>query len=415
MKKVVSLLLLLSVLLCACGNRTPESTTGTESTTEPTQTVTTGSEPTDPAPETTEPSTEPSETAGTTESTEPPTTAPQFTFPDVDEPDLTEPSDTESTAPSATEPSEPVVTDYTNPLTGEYIARPYKNRPYTVVMDNDNAQAMPHWGMSSADIVWEMPHEGNTTRFLAMFTDLTGVDRLGPNRSARPYLLNLSMGYDAIFVHAGHSTQAKEDLKKTGWDHIDGVKDDYSYFRRDKDRLNAGIDSWHTMYITGSKLLEAVKHRGYVTSRGDVVDYGMNFAADGTPNGKSAKSINIRFSKGGKKTDLWYDADLGKYMAQQRGQTLTDGNNGQAVCFENVLILKTNVGILNDYGGLTVDLVGSGDGYFACGGQYVKIRWSRSSTNAPFTYTLQDGTPLTFGVGTTYAAVVKNDAPINFD
>lgn len=411
MKKLVCLLLMISLLLCACGGQkadpttaTDNSTAPTENSTEPTEnlTVTTGTQATEPSgePEVTEPSSEPSE---------PETTVPSFSFPDVE--------DTEPTAPSESEPTEPPVvipTDFTNPLTGEYITAPYKNRPFMVVMDNDNEQAMPHWGMSSADIVWEMPHEGNTTRFLGMFTDVSDVARLGPNRSARPYLLNLSMGYDAIFVHAGHSTQAAKDLETTGWDHIDGVKNDYSYFRRDKGRLDAGIDSWHTMYISGSNLLKAVANRGFATSRGDVVDYGMVFAPDGTPDGSAANSINIRFSKGGKKTDLWYDAELGKYMAQQRGKTLTDGNNGQAVTFENVLILKADVGTLNDYGALTVDLVGSGSGYFACGGQYVKICWSRSSTNKPFTFTLEDGSPLTFGVGTTYAAVIKDNAPVNF-
>ena len=39
----------------------------------------------------------------------------------------------------------------------------------------------------------------------------------------------------------------------------------------------------------------------------------------------------------------------------------------------------------------------------------IEICWSRSSESAPFVYTLPDGTPLTMGIGTTYAAVIHND------
>lgn len=414
MKRIICLLLMLSLLLCACGGQKTEPAPDTEPTTAPAQTVTTGSEPTEPSetlptqsvpsePQVTEPSSSEPETS------EPETSEPPFSFPEVEDTEPIMPPETEPTGPAPVIP-----TDYINPLTGEYLEAPYQNRPFAVVMDNDNDQAMPHWGMSAADILWEMPHEGNTTRFLGMFTDVSDVARLGPTRSARPYLLNLAMGYDAIFVHAGHSEQAKIDLAQTGWDHIDGVKGEYSYFRRDKSRVEAGIDSWHTMYITGSKLLQAVEDRDLTTSRGQTVDYGMTFAADGTPVGESAESINIRFKKGGKKTDLWYDADLGVYMAKQWGQTLSDSNNGQTLTFENVLILEADVGTISDYGSLSVDLVGSGDGYFACGGAYVAIRWSRASTNVPFTFTLTDGTPLTFGVGNTYAAVVMTGSPVSF-
>ena len=48
---------------------------------------------------------------------------------------------------------------------------------------------------------------------------------------------------------------------------------------------------------------------------------------------------------------------------------------------------------------------GEGDGYLAMGGEIVKIKWSRESLESPFVYTLEDGTPVTLGVGRTYVAV----------
>lgn len=404
MKKLIPLLLMLVLVLCACGGQEPAATTGPEPTTAPTEAtiVTTGTEPETTPSETTE-ATEPSEITEPSE-----TTVPQGTMPDVYEPETTE-----ATEPKPTEP-EPTYSDYTNPLTGEYISAPYKNRPYMVVIDNDNKQAQPHWGVGDADILWELPHEFNTSRMVAMYMNIDGIPRFGPTRSARPYQLSLTMGYDGIFIHAGHSPQAREELASTGWDHLDGVHADYSYYYRDKVRLENGIDSWHTMFTTSENVLKAIKNKGITTSRGETVDYGMKFTQDGTPDGKAADYIDIRFTKGGRQSELWYDADLGKYMKQQFGSVYTDGNTGKAVTFENVLILEADVSVLPGYGYLSVDLIGSGDGYFACGGEYVSIRWSRSDTNSPFTFTLADGSPLTFGVGNTYAAVVKTDAPVSF-
>jgi hypothetical protein len=51
-------------------------------------------------------------------------------------------------------------------------------------------------------------------------------------------------------------------------------------------------------------------------------------------------------------------------------------------------------------------LIGEGEGFYACNGQIVPIKWSRDSVNDPFTYTLTDGTPLVMGVGKTYVAVI---------
>lgn len=368
MKKIFCLLMALCMLLCACA-KAPEETT--LPTTEPTE-------------ETTVPTTVPTEPAPTTEPTEP-----------------------------ETEPTEPEPQGFPNPLTGELMAEPYMDRIYAVVVEDDK-KSLPHWGVGQADILYEMPHEFGITRMVALYTDVGAVEKVGPNRSARPYLLNLAQSYDAIFVHAGGSTQAYKDLKNTGWNDIDGVKNDWDHFKRDKDRLNAGVSREHTMYTTGEELLDATKDHGYKTTRGEVVDYGLSFAKDGTPEGESAETINIRFQKSGKKTNLYYNAEAGTYTMEQYDRTYVDGNTGNAVEFENVLILKADVGILNDYGALTVDLVDSGSGYFACGGKMVPIHWSRSGTSEHFVYTLEDGTPLTLGVGTSYIAVVYSNAPVSF-
>ena len=68
----------------------------------------------------------------------------------------------------------------------------------------------------------------------------------------------------------------------------------------------------------------------------------------------------------------------------------------------------TKVKTIDSYGRLSQELeYKSGEGYFACDGQIVKIKWVREDLYGPFSYTLEDGTPLTLGVGKTYVGVAS--------
>jgi hypothetical protein len=60
------------------------------------------------------------------------------------------------------------------------------------------------------------------------------------------------------------------------------------------------------------------------------------------------------------------------------------------------------------------DLVGSGKGYFACGGKIVPILWSRNTETAPFVYTLEDGTPVELGIGKTYVGIIPKGSPVEY-
>lgn len=358
MKKLFALLLALCLLLCACSKKDPDPT------------------------------------EAPTQSTTAPTTAP-------------------ATQPS-TEPTEAPAVGYVNPLTGIPEAESSK-RLYAAVINNDK-KALPHWGTEQADMLWEFPHEGNITRMMAVYTEVGDVPKIGPNRSARPYHLNFAQSLNAIFVHAGGSTQGYKDLASTGWNNLDGVKGKGAdaYYHRDQVRLTAGVALEHTMYTTGPEVEAYAEKLGYKTLLDEAPTYGLTFAEDGTPNGESAETVNIAFRNNGKETNLHYDAERGEYTMEQYGMVYVDGNSSTVVGFENILILETTVGILNDYGALTVDLLSGGEGYFACGGKLVPITWSRESTESFFTFSLTDGTPLTLGAGTTYVAVVYNDAPISY-
>ena len=168
----------------------------------------------------------------TAPSTQPTTTEPVTTQPTTEAPTTTE--------PVTTEPPVDPVPAFVHPITGEPLEEPCLNRPYAVVMDNDEKDSTPHWGCSKADMIWELPHEGGSTRMVGVFSDVSDVEKLGPNRSVRPYILSIARCFNAILVHAGGSPQGYEQLKNTGWNNLDGVQGPNAdaYYHRDKDRLN---------------------------------------------------------------------------------------------------------------------------------------------------------------------------------
>lgn len=365
MKKLICLILALCLLLCGCGGSGETTATTTEATTEAT----------------TEPTTE-----ATTEPTEATT--------------------------------EPVVL-YTSPLTGMPLSEPMTNRPYAVVLNNINV-AQPLHGLSQADVLFEIVAEGggSITRCLGIFSDIEQVTKIGSIRSARTYLIDLANSMNAIFVHAGGSTYAYSELNAGAINNLDGLKYG-NYFYRDQERKNAGYALEHTLFSSGDRLVELTGTKGYKTGYDEPIDYGFQFSDAVELTGESAKRIEMHFSgKGGKGTIFAYEEATGLYIASQKfgskAQDWIDGNTETPISFKNVITMFAKT-TSNSEGRMFATLTGEGTGYYACNGKYVPIKWSRSSDTDPFTYTLEDGTPITLGVGNTYVGVLSTKSPITFE
>lgn len=374
MKKTLALILALLLLgLCGCGSNAK-----------------------------TEPSTEASTEASTEVTTEAATEA------------VTEPTTeaTEETAEETTEaPTEPEI--YRNPLSGEILDFPYQMRPYMVSYNNVQA-ALPHHGIASADIVYEFLTEGGTTRCIALFTNIMEVSKIGSIRSARQYFVDLSQTYDAIFVHAGGSTEALNSLSALGLDHIDAGY--YNTFYRDQARLSCGYALEHTLFGSGEGIVSTAIENGYTLNYDEPRDYGILFTEDGTPEGEDAGTVKLFFSNSGKKTSFVYNEETGLYEAFQFNQRWVDSNTGETLSFENILILDTVCYLQSDGVHWTVELTGTDRaGWFACGGKIVPILWSHDSITSNFVYTLEDGTPLELGVGTSYVAMAPVGSTVKYE
>ena len=366
MKRLFCLLLVLCLLLAGCGKKEADV-------------------PTEPS------------TAPTTEATEPPTT------------EATEPPTTEETEPE-TEPTEPPVP--VHPLTGVELEEAFTGRPVAFSLNNISV-CLPQYGLQYLDWMFEVETEGGITRCVGIMTDPAKADAVGPIRSNRTYFLNISVSYDAPLFHCGGSKHA--DANKycrsdtlSSWDHVN-EKAYSGYYYRDSNRYNnLGYDWEHTLFTSGEKMAAAMADLGYATD--EVLDYGYQFSETPELEGKDANNVTITF-QGTKKTVMEYNAETGLYEAHQYGKDWVDGDTGENAAFRNLLVVfaeqthtKTGHSFYN--------LDGTGEGYFAVDGQLIPVQWHHTGADGPFQFTLEDGTPITLGVGTTYCAIVGNGGSV---
>lgn len=321
-----------------------------------------------------------------------------------------EPIPVEEPAPEPEPIPEPVGPAGINPLTGLPMEPEYEqNRPVAVMLNNLK-KAQPQLGVSMADIIYEVPAEGGITRMLGVYQTLDGVGNLGSIRSARPYYIELAMGHDALYVHAGGSPEAYQDLKNWKVDYIDGVNGSASQsavFWRDPERKkNKGYE--HSLLASGETIQNFWDNSKYPKTHQNDYSYPQTFTDDPLTGGTAAEHIKLYYTS--YKTGLFdYDAETGKYLVSQYQAPYVDGNTGEQVGVTNLLILETSISAISGdtAGRLKVRTTGEGEGTLYRSGQCIPIHWSRSNRNVPFSYTTSDGQPLALGRGNSYVCLIN--------
>jgi beta-galactosidase/beta-glucuronidase len=187
----------------------------------------------------------------------------------------------------------------------------------------------------------------------------------------------------------------------------------------DKKRLihseDASRISEKTEYY-GEKVADMLKKTGKDTVGTEETDFGLTFDEDVKLKGDKAEKITVKF-RWWKTTTMTYDKKTGLYMASQYDDPHIDENTGETLSYKNVFVLYVDQWGVDDgtYVRSYYDLVGSGKGHFATGGKIVPIQWHREDLYGPFSYTLEDGTPLTLGVGTSYFGIVHHSRTVVYE
>ena len=115
---------------------------------------------------------------------------------------------------------------YRSELTNEWISEDLKDqRPIAVMVDNEKT-ALPHYGLTQADIVYEMMNStknGQITRFMVLIKDYDSIDQIGSVRSVRPTNFMIAPEWNAIVCHDGGPFYINTFLENDYVDHFSGT------------------------------------------------------------------------------------------------------------------------------------------------------------------------------------------------
>ncbi|ADR36760.1 hypothetical protein Ocepr_1303 [Oceanithermus profundus DSM 14977] len=235
--------------------------------------------------------------------------------------------------------------------------KPYKLerlRPILVAVDN-SAAAYPQWGLDWAVQVHEVPVEGGVTRLLVRYEG-GEKGKLGPVRSARPYILRLAQAMGAVLLHVGGSPEALAMIEREKMITFDGLYD--PLFRRDPQRRPP-----HNTYVEGGQVRQQLARLRLERKR--------------TLSGKAYRPPED--APDGERVEVRYAPD---YVSAFRydGQGYVWYRNGRIVRgsapfrVTAVAVLRVDARVIDDVGRLALDL-SKGHGALYLDGRRVPVTW----------------------------------------
>ncbi len=326
---------------------------------------------------------------------------------------------TDDTTTSSTETTtDQTIAENVNPLTGkaDLSDSAIGSRPVAIMVEN-SPEARPQWGITTPDIVVEGVVEGGITRMMWIYADAEDIpSKVGPVRSARHDYVEIAKGLNAIFVHWGGSdengfTLAYPTIKNLSVNNIDGLKQG-SYFFRDTTRSTS---SEHRGCTSGERIIKAISKLGYKTEQtsNDWLPYkvategGTAVWGDQDVTG-TCSEITVKFSNGYVHT-FKYDASTKKYTNYLNNKVMTDGNNGNEMAVENVIVMYAKVSTLGTgKGHKEWDLESGGKGFYVSNGVGQRIYWTKDGKSGALKFTAINGQTLNVNSGQTWIGIVPD-------
>lgn len=311
----------------------------------------------------------------------------------------------------AQEPEEVRPGMYRSELTNEWIDESLRNqRPVAVMIDNEKV-ALPHYGISEADVVYEMMNStlnGEITRFMVLVKDWESIERLGSIRSTRTTNLQIAPEWNAIVCHDGGPFYIDLFIKNP---YVDNFNGGFS-------RVNNGKSTEFTEYVLTGDLDKKFSSSGVEREYNKYYQPGghFQFASESNPvdlstagNAVSCTSIELPFPHNS--SQLEYIAETGLYRYSEYGQEYKDAGNGSYMEFTNVIIQECKHEQLDDNGYMNFFVKeGNGmSGYYITGGNAIPVTWSKQDDIYPTKFFDMDGNEIVLNTGKTYIALVSAD------
>ncbi len=290
------------------------------------------------------------------------------------------------------------IPEYVNYLTGLEITEEISKKRHTsFVMDPTAAM----YGISSADVVVELPIENGKTRLLVFTADISSLGKIGAIAPTRGYISNIAKCLGATIVSNGNDDtkvytacdigSSNFDLTRyTGYHYTEYTQFAYS----NGDLINAGLSNASI---------------GSSSSQKPILPYTFTeFGADDTLGDVSAKTVVLPAGQENE-TELHYSESDRLYTFVKGGSVKNDMLTDKTVKFKNAFILFADTVTYENKDGvqMIMNTIGNGEGYYITDGTAMSITWSISESGTMCFYD-EGGTRLTVNRGISYIGFVKS-------
>jgi Protein of unknown function (DUF3048) N-terminal domain/Protein of unknown function (DUF3048) C-terminal domain len=305
------------------------------------------------------------------------------------------PTTTTTTTTTTTAPTYPTapLTGLPDP-TGVSITRP----ALTVKIEN-TPEALPQWGISEADVVYEEIVNGGITRLAAIFNSHAPT-KVGPVRSVRPTDTQVVWPIGGIFAFSGGAPYAIDSIETAPVKLIDEDAAGAAMFR------DPDLEAPHNLFASAPALFG---FKGTPTPPPSLFSYR---AATTKPVGAPVTKFVVPFPSIYPVTWTW-DIATNSWDRTIFGQSDVTGT-GQRESPKNVIVMYVNyvngIGTENSY----ADLQGSGTAMVFSGGKEIVGTWSRGSSKADIIqYLTSSGATIRLTPGQTWVELLNDGTSLS--
>lgn len=306
-----------------------------------------------------------------------------------------------------TNEEEPIqIYDNMYPLTGLGTNNSVDTRA-VAVMINNHPKARPQSGLYSADVVYELLAEGNVTRFLAIFQS-EQPETIGPVRSARDYYIELSKGFNSLYVAHGWSPEAKRMLEAGEVDSLNGLFFDGTLFWRSTDRVAP-----HNSYISFENIEKGVEKKGYDLEQRPQAYSFLTEDEITAITGDKGESVNIAYDSSSTWTVKYvYNKEKEKYERYSGDVQTADKETATPVLIDNVFVVEMDHKIIDSAGRRKINVTSGGKGFLMQKGVQREVEWQNIDGRIiPF----KNGEEVGFVPGKTWINIVPSTNIVSFE
>ena len=293
-----------------------------------------------------------------------------------------------------------------------------RSAPFLVQVDN-NPAALPHFGVSMADIMYEMPIQGmGWTRLTALFSDQYPSEA-GPVRSGRVMHADLREEWDAAFAFYGKQEVGGSDLRKSLRDYgvnkkglaFDGIGNKYepAYFHRTKYHRRP-----HNVAFDVQKAYdELVAPLNYPFPKRPFL-----FTDEKPLLGVEAGKVNIIHKRNVETSSSFvYDDTTNTYTRYtEKGPYVDIFDKDTPIQYANIIVMRTRLTWnVDSMSPLLPDVIGQGAAEIFTAGRYIPGAWARAAANSRTIFFDSNGDEVKLQRGKTWICVTDSKSEVSID